>query len=58
MFCVNVICIYEDEVVKEKKINKGLLFEEVSEGKEEKEGNDVTVDREDKLADAHVEGSS
>ena len=35
-----------------------LLFEEVSEGKEKKQGNDVTINREDEFADSHVKSSS
>ena len=37
---------------------KRLLFEEVSEGKEKKQGDDVTINREDKFADSHVKSSS
>lgn len=35
-----------------------LLFEEVSEGKEKKQSDDVTINREDKFAYSHVKSSS
>lgn len=35
-----------------------ILFEEVSKGNEEEESDDVAINRENKLADAHIKSGS